>query len=68
MDTDTVLGLTAGLCMAVCGAVVTVLAWRNTPPPHMKVSRSDPDLSILENAIPSASANRLSAIPEASEE
>lgn len=59
MDTDSILGICAGVGMAICGVCVIVHAWRATPRPHMKISRSDPDLSILENAIPSASAYRL---------
>jgi hypothetical protein len=57
MDTDHVLGILAGVGLAVCGICVVVNAWRSTP--RMKMSRSDPDLSILENAIPSASAHRV---------
>lgn len=59
MDTDMIMGILAGVGLAVCGVCVVVHAWRGTPHPHMKISRSDPDLSILENAIPSASAYRI---------
>jgi hypothetical protein len=59
MDTDMILGICAAVGMTICGVCVVVNAWRSTPHPHMKVSRSDPDLSILENAIPSASAYRI---------
>jgi hypothetical protein len=59
MDTDMIMGICAAVGMTICGVCVVVNAWRSTPHPHMKISRSDPDLSILENAIPSASAYRL---------
>lgn len=59
MDTDMIMGTCAGVAMAICGICIVVNACRTTPNPHMKVSRSDPDLSILENAIPSASAYRV---------
>jgi hypothetical protein len=59
MDTDqalsisVVVGLTA---ICVCG-IVSVCYKTRAPRSHMKISRSDPDLTtILENSIPSASA------------
>lgn len=59
MDTDqalsiaTIVGLVT-ICM--CG-IVSVCYKTRPPSSHMKVSRSDPDLtSILENSVPSASA------------
>lgn len=59
MDTDqalsiaTIVGL-ATIC--ICGVVSVCYKTRN-PTGHMKISRSDPDLtSILENSVPSASA------------
>lgn len=64
MDTDMVLGILAGVGLAICGVCVVVNAWRGTPTLHMKVSRSDPDLSILENAIPSASAYRAQPVDD----
>lgn len=64
MDTDMIMGILAGVGLAICGVCVVVNAWRATPHPHMKISRSDPDLSILENAIPSASAARRPTPPD----
>lgn len=59
MDTDqalsvaTIIGL-ATIC--ICG-VVSVCYKTRAPHSHMKISRSDPDLTtILENSVPSASA------------
>lgn len=59
MDTDqalsiaTIVGLTT---ICICGIVS--VCYKTRPRTHMKVSRSDPDLtSILDNAVPSASAN-----------
>lgn len=59
MDTDqalsiaTIVGL-ATIC--ICG-VASVCYKIRTPHAHMKISRSDPDLtSILDNSVPSASA------------
>lgn len=49
MDTDTALAVAAGVSMTVCALCVCVVGWRNStdPPPHMKISRSDPDLENL---------------------
>ena len=62
MDTDqalsiaTIVGL-ATIC--ICG-VVSVCYKTRVPSGHMKISRSDPDLtSILENSIPSSSASNI---------
>ncbi len=62
MDTDqalsiaVVVGLTT---ICVCG-IVSVCYRTRAPHSHMKISRSDPDLTtILENSVPSASAYRI---------
>lgn len=62
MDTDqalsiaTIVGL-ATIC--ICG-IVSVCYKTRPPHSHMKISRSDPDLTtILDNAVPSASASRV---------
>ena len=49
-DTDTILGMCAAAGIAVCGICVVVNAWRNSRP-HMKVSRSDPDLENLQDIV-----------------
>lgn len=59
MDTDQALSIATiiGL-LAICACGVGSVCYRmRVPRSHMKVSRSDPDLTtILENSIPSASA------------
>lgn len=52
--TDTALGISAGVGIALCGVWVLVHAWRQSKNrAQMKPSRSDNDLtSMLENAIP----------------
>ena len=58
MDTDNALSIAVivGLTsICICGIVS--VCWKTRPASHMKISRSDNDLtSILDNAVPSASA------------
>lgn len=52
--TDMALGISAAVGMAVCCVCVLVNAWRNSRQPHMKVSRSDPDLENLQDIVAEA--------------
>jgi hypothetical protein len=58
--TDTILAACTGVGIALCCICAFVTAWRQVEQQsRMKPSRSDGDLtSILDNAIPSASAGR----------
>ena len=59
MDTDQALSIGVVVSLTffcICG-VVSVCYRTRSPKTHMKISRSDPDLTtILENSVPSASA------------
>ena len=62
MDTDQILSTATMVGLftcCLCGVVFACYKTANSRP-HMKVSRSDPDFTtILENAVPSASAGRI---------
>jgi hypothetical protein len=49
MDTDTIMGVSAAVALAVCGICVVWRAWYESKRPHLKVSRSDPDLENLQD-------------------
>jgi len=58
MDTDQALSIATivGL-VAICACGIASVCYRTRPRGHLKISRSDPDLTnILENSVPSASA------------
>jgi hypothetical protein len=58
MDTDQALSIATivGL-VTICACGIFSVCYKTRPRNHMKISRSDPDLtSILENSVPSASA------------
>lgn len=61
MDTDQALSIATivGLA-AICICGIVSVCYKTRPHSHMKISRSDPDLTtILENAVPSSSASRV---------
>ncbi len=62
MDTDQALSIATivGLVLICACGIGSVCYKTRAPSGHMKISRSDPDLTtILENAVPSASAYRI---------
>ena len=62
MDTDQALSIATivGLFLICACGIGSVCYRTRVPSGHMKVSRSDPDLTtILDNAIPSASASHV---------
>jgi hypothetical protein len=64
-STDTALAATTAVALALCAVCAIGHAWRTARAPRMKASRSDTDLtSMLENAIPSASALTIRRPPE----
>lgn len=67
MDTDQALSIATvvGLFTICACGIFSVCYKTRVPRSHMKVSRSDPDFTtILDNAIPSASASRIQPDPQ----
>jgi hypothetical protein len=63
--TDTALGASAAVGLALCAVCALGYAWKTSRRPQMKPSRSDNDLtSILDNSIPSSSALTIRRPPE----
>jgi hypothetical protein len=58
MDTDQALSIATIVGLAtICVCGIVSVCYKTRPRSHMKISRSDPDLTnILDNSIPSASA------------
>ena len=66
MDTDQALSIATivGL-FTICACGIGSVCYRTRTRSHLKISRSDPDLTtILENAVPSASAYRIQSPPQ----
>lgn len=60
MDTDQALSIAVVVGLAtICACGIFSVCYKTRPASHMKISKSDNDLtSILDNAVPSASAAR----------
>jgi hypothetical protein len=58
MDTDQALSIATIVGLAtICVCGIVSVCYKTRPRSHMKISRSDPDLTtILDNSVPSASA------------
>jgi hypothetical protein len=58
MDTDQALSIATIVGLAtICICGIVSVCYKTRPRSHMKISRSDPDLTtILDNSVPSASA------------